>query len=246
MVREAAPLDHVAVRWRHEVQVQVRDLTLVHRRHEQVHSAFALVGSVRAEVDHGSKEGVVEDAARVGRVFDDPCAAAQVEPGQRVELICIGGEKQGMRVDWALEHTDRVVLGHTRATQPSVHRDGRRAGQHGEERVHPSDEVQVVVKALRGGVRRDSVHEVERPNSCFDALGRLQRARQLRPHGGWLLEASHVGAVGDQLDVPGAPATVEPGLLGSVETQDREPARTPRRLDPIGSLVSLPRRRGTE
>ena len=162
-----------------DVEAAFGQRSVVAGRDEQELAAGTAVGSGHAEVDDPLEPHVVERAQRHRRGLDDHRAVRQVDEGEVVDGVGVGGQEPGRRVHQLREDQHGVVLD-ADAQEPLAHRLGRRSRERGQERVDAVHVVEVVVQRLDRLPRRRPVGELQLAEPALHPIGRRQRGQHLR------------------------------------------------------------------
>ena len=166
-----------------DVIAGARERAVVAGRQEQEAAALAFIGPGVADVGDVVEPEVVDQAQHVGRALHHDRAVLQVEPGERVDALGVGGEEQRSRIHQRLEDRHRLVV-RAEAPQALALRGLRRGGHRGQHRLHAALEVEVVVQLVDGRLVGEAVEERQRPQPRLEAIGDRDRLRDVGRHRG--------------------------------------------------------------
>ena len=83
---------------------------VIARRQQQIFAAEPAIGARRAEIDHPAEPQIVEQAERVGRRLDHHRAFGEIDVGEEIDGVGIGGEEQRVRIHQAREDQDALIV----------------------------------------------------------------------------------------------------------------------------------------
>ena len=153
---------------------------VIARRQQEIFAAHAAVRARRAEIDHPTEPEIVEQAERVRRRLDNHRPFGEIDIGEEVDGVGVGGQEQRARIHEPGKDQDALVVLHAGIPDALARRVDRDATKTVEEGGDAALEVELVVNLGGGRSIGNAVAEFERPDRGLDLIWRGERRRDRR------------------------------------------------------------------
>ena len=158
----------------------IRPRPVITGRKQEIFAAEPPIGTGRAEVDHPAEPEIVEQPKHPWRRLDHHRSLGEIDIGDEIHRVGVGGEKQRARIHQAGEDQDPLIVLHPRIPDALPRRKDRHAAEPVEEGGDATLQVELVIDLVGRRLVGHAVAELERADRGLDLIRRRERWRDGR------------------------------------------------------------------